>query len=453
VKTKIAVTLGPSLHEAREIAEAISLGCKIFRINFSHGDKGFWTELADSVRAAAEKTGESCVLVADLPGGSIRVTGLSQPVRLASGELVEFSEAGPVGLSNPAFYTTAEVGDLLVTDDGRGLLRVVGVGKGKISAEAVKPLTLGPNKSVVIRGKEVVPVDYLESSKPALEAAADLQVDFIGLSFTRSADDVKAVREFLSGMNFRPGLIAKIETPSGMRNVREIADAADALLIARGDLGMHYELEIVPRLQKAIIDAGYDACKPVIVATQLLGSMVYEPVPSRSEVVDVMNCVEEGVDVLMLTAETAVGKYPLEAIKWLANISTAYEKSAKPRRTLPVDAQTVDRFALAVVSLAEAVAGRIAIFTMNGNMARRIARFKPVGGVIAATPNPRVLPLLAMLWGVTPLHIEAATYTEGLDRLEKKVEETNLVEKGETLILTYGLVEEPVHIVKMKKYV
>jgi pyruvate kinase len=106
-----------------------------------------------------------------------------------------------------------------------------------------------------------------------------------------------------------------------------------------------------------------------------------------------------------------------------------------------------------VVSLAEAVAGRIAIFTMNGNMARRIARFKPVGGVIAATPNPRVLPLLAMLWGVTPLHIEAATYTEGLDRLEKKVEETNLVEKGETLILTYGLVEEPVHIVKMKKFI
>ncbi|MEM4342995.1 MAG: pyruvate kinase alpha/beta domain-containing protein, partial [Candidatus Caldarchaeum sp.] len=149
---------------------------------------------------------------------------------------------------------------------------------------------------------------------------------------------------------------------------------------------------------------------------------------------------------------TAVGRYPLESIQWLANIAETYEKGVRPRRTLPPDAEVLDRFALSVVNLAESLAARIAIFTMNGNMARRIARFKPVSGVIAATPNTHVLPRLELMWGVMPIVVEARNYTEGLEKLEQTLEERGIAESGETFVLTYGLVEEPVHIVKMKKY-
>ncbi|MEM4352283.1 MAG: pyruvate kinase [Candidatus Caldarchaeum sp.] len=452
LKTKLACTLGPSLSSREDIAKAISLGCRIFRINLSHGDMLFWRRLADNARRAAEKTGERCVLIGDLKGGSVRVAGLDKSLSLNVGERVRFSLDGPLNLPYPEFFETVEVGDTLVFDDGRGMLRVVAHQGRSIESEAVRPLTISPNKSIVIRGKEVETPDYLKTSMEGLEAAVSMNLDYAGLSFVRRAEDIDAVRNYLESRGLSMGLIAKVETPSAVQNINKICEKSDAVLIARGDLGMHFPLEYVPKLQKTIIEAAYNACKPVIVATQLLGTMVNEPVPSRSEIVDVMSCVEDGVDVLMLTAETAVGRYPLESIQWLAKIAETYEKSIKPRRALQSDAEAVDRFALAVVNLAESLAARIAIFTMNGNMARRIARFKPVGGIIAATPNTHVIPRLELMWGVTPLAVEASSYAEGLERLEHTLEEKGIVETGETFVLTYGLVNEPVHIVKMKKY-
>ncbi|MEM0348619.1 MAG: pyruvate kinase [Candidatus Caldarchaeum sp.] len=452
MKTKIACTLGPSLREVTDIEKAISLGCRIYRINFSHGNSALWRQLADNAREAAEKHGEEIVLIGDLRGPSIRVSGFEKSIILRVGERTKFSLDGPLSLPYPRFFQTVDIGDTLVFDDGRGMLKVVAKDETSIEAEAIRPATISPNKSIVIRGKEVQVSDYLETCREQLEDAADMRLDYVGLSFVTKAADVDAVKTFLLEKGVATGVIAKIETPSGVKNVDEISERSDAVLIARGDLGMHFHLEYVPRLQKTIIDAAYYACKPVIVATQLLGSMVNEPVPSRSEIVDVMTCVEDGVDVLMLTAETAVGHYPLESIQWLANIAETYEKGIEPRRTLSPDADVVDRFALAVVHLAESLAAKIAIFTMNGNMARRIARFKPVSGIIAATPNKDVVPRLMLLWGVTPLVLEAQSYAEGLELLEKKLEEEKLAEPGDTYVLTYGLVKEPVHIVKMKKF-
>ncbi|MEM4352400.1 MAG: pyruvate kinase [Candidatus Caldarchaeum sp.] len=452
LKTKLACTLGPSLSSQEDIAEAISLGCKIFRINFSHGDMSFWRRLADDARQAADKTGERCVLIGDLKGGSVRVAGLDRSFPLNVGERVRFSLDGPVNLPYPEFFETVEVGDTLVFDDGRGILKVVAHRGRSIESEAVRPLTISPNKSIVIRGKEVETPDYLKASREGLEAAVSMGLDYVGLSFVKRAEDIDAVRNYLESRGSWMGLIAKVETPSAVQNIDKICEKSDAVLIARGDLGMHFPLELVPKLQKTIIEAAYNACKPVIVATQLLGTMVNEPVPSRSEIVDVMSCVEDGVDVLMLTAETAVGRYPLESIQWLSNIAETYEKGTRPRRTIPPDSEVMDRFALAVVNLAESLAAKIAIFTMNGHMARRIARFKPVGGVIAATPNRHVLPRLQVMWGVVPLEIDAQSYADGLEKLEKTLEAKGIAEQGDTFVLTYGLVNEPVHIVKMKRY-
>lgn len=452
MKTKIACTLGPSLSTVEDIAKAIIHGCRIFRINFSHGNPQLWNTLAANAREAAEKTGQNIVLMGDLKGGSVRITGLETSIDLDVGEKIRFSLNGPVTLPSPEFFKTVDVGDIIVFDDGRGILKVTAHEGRSITVEAARPTSISPNKSIVIRGKEVETPDYFGLCREGLETAAEMNLDYVGLSFVKTAEDIKSIKQFLETRSPQIGVIAKIETPSAVKNVVEISEESDAVLIARGDLGMHFPLELVPRLQKTIIEAAYNACKPVIVATQLLGTMVNEPVPTRSEIVDVMSCVEDGVDVLMLTAETAVGRYPLESIQWLARIAETYEKGTTPRRTLPSDADTVDKFALEVVNLAESLAAKIAIFTMQGNMARRIARFKPVSGTIAATPNKHVIPRLQIMWGVIPLIVEAQTYTEGLEKLEQKLEETGLAEPGDTYVLTYGLVKEPQHIVKMKRY-
>ncbi|MEM2745841.1 MAG: pyruvate kinase [Candidatus Caldarchaeum sp.] len=452
VKTKLACTLGPSLSTVEEIVKAISLGCRIFRINFSHGDPALWRQLAEDVRSAAKKAGCNVVLVGDLKAGSVRVAGLAKPVSFNIGETVEFNLDSDIKLPYPQFFKTVEVGDMLVADDGRVMLKVIAKKETSITAEAIRQVTLSPNKSIVIKGKEVASPDYLEASRRELETAVELGMDFVGLSFVRDAEEIHSVRSYLEAEGSKMGLIAKVETPSAVQNIDKICEKSDAVLIARGDLGMHFPLELVPKLQKTIIEAAYNACKPVIVATQLLGTMVNEPVPSRSEIVDVMSCVEDGVDVLMLTAETAVGQYPLESIQWLSNIAETYEKGTRLRRTIPPDSEVTDRFALAVVNLAESLAAKIAIFTMNGHMARRIARFKPVGGVIAATPNRHVLPRLQLMWGVVPLEIDAQSYADGLEKLEQTLEAKGIAEQGDTFVLTYGLVNEPVHIVKMKRY-
>lgn len=444
--------MGPSLSTVEDIVKAVSVGCRIFRINFSHGNPDVWETFAANVRKAAEKTGENLVLLGDLKGSSVRVKGLEQSISLNTGERIKFSLDGPIQLPHPEFFQTVEIGDVLVFDDGRGILNVVEHNGKSIVAEAARPLTIAPNKSIVVREKEVEAADYIEASREGIEAAIKLELDYVGLSFVRSGEDIDKVREYLESRGCRAELIAKIETPSAVKNIDEICVKSDAILIARGDLGMHFPLELVPRLQKTIVEAAYNRNRPVIVATQLLGSMVNESIPTRSEIVDVMSCVEDGVDVLMLTAETAVGRYPIESLQWLVKIAETYERAMRPRRSLPPDAEVVDRFALAVVNLAESLAAKIAIFTMNGNMARRIARFKPVGGIIAATPNKHVIPRLGLLWGVTPILIEAKTYSEGIEKLEETLEKTGLAEQGDTFVLTYGLVEEPVHIVKMKRF-
>ncbi|MCS7146052.1 MAG: pyruvate kinase [Nitrososphaerota archaeon] len=452
MKTKLACTLGPSLSSVEDISRAISLGCRIFRINFSHGGPSFWRRLAEAARAAAGGLGVDCVLIGDLRGGSVRVAGIEAPHTLNTGEKASLSLYGPIRLSRPEFFKAVEVGDILVTDDGRGILKVIDKEDYSVVVEAVRPVTLSPNKSLVIRGKEVAPPNYLEASLPEIDTALELGLDFIGLSFVRNAEDVVSVRKYLDQKNSRIGLIAKVETPSAVQNIDQICEQSDAVLIARGDLGMHFPLETVPRLQERIVEAAYRSYKPVIVATQLLGSMISEPVPSRSEIVDVMSCVKDGVDVLMLTGETAIGRYPLESIQWLGMIAETYEKDMIPQRDLHPGAEIVDRFALAVVNLAESISARIAIFTVSGYMARRIARFRPVAGMIAATPDRKVIPSLSIIWGVTPLYLEAQNYTQGLEMLEKRLEEAGLASPGDTYVLTYGLVKEPVHIVKMKKY-
>ncbi|MEM4315319.1 MAG: pyruvate kinase [Nitrososphaerota archaeon] len=454
MRTKLACTIGPASGDQKQIRSIMDVGCSIFRINLSHGVMDQWNMWASSVREAAAERGGDALIITDLKGPSVRLGGLPNPKPVRSGERLRIALKGVAGDGAPSvdsgeFFKTVSVGDVLVTDDGRGLMEVYECGGEGVAVKALTDMILSSGKSLVVRGKETPITDYLAYNRDQLEAALSLSADFIGLSFVRTAADVEAVRRYLpAGQG--PGLISKVETPSAVANVEEIAEVSDAVLVARGDLGMHFPLETVPRLQRKIIESSLNAGRPVIVATQLLGSMMSEPIPSRSEVVDIMSCVEHGVDVLMLTGETAVGRYPVEAVRWLRKVVETYEDGVQIDRS-SLKAGLLDRFALGVVELAEVLGAKIGVYTKAGNVARRISRYKPRSMVFAGSGDRATVKMLMLLWGVTPLHVDATDYGDGLDVLMEKLRHGCLVEAEDTLVLTYGLSQEPVHIIRIVK--
>jgi pyruvate kinase len=454
MKTKLACTIGPASGDPTIIREIFKKGCRIFRINLSHGGPDLWRLWADHLREVGEELGLDYVLITDLKGPSVRLEGSRGSRQLKAGELFTFflrgSGEGGLEVGSRDFFKTVTQGDVLVTDDGRGQMEVLYVGDDRVDVRALTDMELASGKSLVVRGRESLVGSYLENSVKEIEIAISVKADFIGLSLIRTRTDVDSVRRYLRGCGLETGLIAKVETPSAVANVADIAEAADAVLVARGDLGMHYPLERVPKLQKEIVDASIRVGRPVIVATQLLGSMMTEPTPSRSEIVDIMNCVEYGVDVLMLTGETAVGRYPLEAVKWLGRVVETYENGVSIPRPL-VQENIFDRFALGVVELAEALGAKIAVYTKAGNGARRISRYKPRTEIYAGSGSTQTIKKLMLLWAVTPIKLEELDYTEGLDALMRRLSTQGLIKSGDTLVLTYGISDEPVHTIKIVK--
>ena len=453
LKTKIACTVGPSSGNRETISELVNAGCRIFRINFSHGNLELWKEWTDNLRQVSSSLGVNCVLIADLRGRSIRFTSPIDAKTYSAGQTFyivrhDGHEGDIPSVDSSEFFDAVSENDVLVSDDGRGLMRALKKENDKILVQALSKLTVRRGKSLVIRNKEIPIANYLSHCVDQILYAVRLGADYLGLSFVTSPRDIVAVREFLDKNGSDIGLIAKIETISAVANVEEIAKVSDAVLVARGDLGMQFPLEEVPHLQEKIVGTVTAIGRPVIVATQLLGSMISESVPSRSEIVDVMNCVADGVDVLMLTGETAIGSYPVEAVNWLRRIIETYEGNVRIRREVSKD-QLVDRFALGVVELAEALNAKIGIYTKRGNTARRISRFKPRTQVFAASNDPKTICRLMMLWGVEPIYVESKEYDKGLEELEQKLKEQNLVEKGDTLILTYGLLDKPIHTIRI----
>jgi len=381
MKTKIAATVGPVSSSEKVIERIMQEGCRVFRVNFSHGSPDFWRHAARLVRRVAERLRVEVALLGDLKGQSIRLGDLSNTVSLKVGEEIRIVSQ-PTGnnktvpLPEPEVLKALQPGDVLVTDDGRGFLEVVDVGYEEARVKALTELTLSSRKSVIVRGKEFPKHGLSHEDMQAIKVAVEEEFDFLGLSFVRDLDDVVEVRKHLKSLGSEMAVVAKIETPSAVANIRSITQQADAILIARGDLGMYFLLEEVPRLQDEIMQASLNAGKPVMVATQLLGSMINEPVPTRSEVVDVVNCIKEGADVLMLTGETAVGKYPVEAVRWLRRIIETYEPRIEPARPT-FYGELRNKFTHGVVSLAESLNAKLCVYTKSGTMALRISRCRP----------------------------------------------------------------------------
>jgi pyruvate kinase len=427
----------------------IEAGMNVARLNFSHGTVEDHTVRVARLRRAAKRCGKTLGLMADLQGPRFRV-GMLQPegVLLEPGSAVtlvagrETAPAPHIPVAYPALARDVRKGGRILMDDGKVELRVLSVRSDKVRCEVVSGGLLTSRKGINLPGVDLSVPTLTAKDKKDLKTAVELGADWLAISFVRSARDVRMARRLLTKAGSDMPIMAKIERPEAIEQLSEILEEADGLLVARGDLGVELPPEQVPVLQKEVIERANRAGKTVMTATQMLDSMRFCSRPTRAETSDVANAVLDGSDSLLLTAETAAGEFPAEAIAVMHRIILEAEKSGRVRRSTPPEPPMTiaDSTCLAAVRAAYDVgAGFVAAFTMSGSTAMAVSRFKPRTPILAFTPRPEVQRRMAMFWGVDPFltpdmvgTYELMTY---LDRLLLKKE---MADKGEIVSVVSG---------------
>ncbi|MFP3194907.1 MAG: pyruvate kinase [Caldivirga sp.] len=450
-KVKIVATIGPS-SERPEVAGRLIKLIDGARVNFSHGDVSTWVSRIELIR----RVNPDIPILGDLPGPGVR-TGEMSDLAFNKGDMLTFRLAnegkGYVPVPVREFFNIVDEGDVIVMDDGRVKLEVVNKRDDEVSLKALTNGIIKSHKSITVMNKDY-PLPILgDRDKEAINVAAKYNLEYLGLSHVRSVEDIENVRDYLRRIGYSPAIVVKVETASAVNRIRDIACSADYVMVARGDLGMVFNLEEVPKIQEKIIITAHSCGKPVMVATQLLESMVNNPVPTRAEVVDVMTSVLQGVDSLLLTDETTMGNYPVEAVEWLRRIVSNYEGQVAPGPR--VDLSVFDdrmRFALGIAGLADSINAKIVVFTKSGLTAIRLSRYRPRVQILAGTPSETIARRLRLLWGVESRVVKDDDYDKGMvDTLNAYIKD-GLVNHGDLVILTYGLrpdLKEYEHVIKL----
>ena len=406
-KTKIVCTLGPASDSPEKIEELIEAGMDVARLNLSFGTRDYHSRLIDTVRETSEKLGKPVAVLMDLSGPKIRIGRLSSPVTLHRGEKVVLTgeEGGEnrIPLSHPEVLGYLKEGDIIHLADGSIKLRVVRAGVNEVKAEILEGGFLTSYKGVNFPD---VPLDIspiTEKDVKDLEFGLKKGVDWVALSFVRSADDVKRLKEIMVEKGDKVPVIAKIERREAVDNLKKIIEASDGIMVARGDLGVELPLEEVPVVQKMAIKIANSAGKPVITATQMLKSMVVQAQPTRAEVTDVANAVLDGSDAVMLSEETAAGKYPVEAVRVMDRIIRKAESMYSYLPEQPAKTVTESIAGSAARISAELHSNAIITFTRTGTSAIHLSRYRPPVPVLAAAHDERTLRKLSLIWGCIPL--------------------------------------------------
>jgi pyruvate kinase len=445
-RTKIVCTIGPASSDPETIEQLAWAGMDAARLNFSHGDQEMHRETLASVRRAQALIGRPLAVIADLQGPKIRIGRIGEPRSVNPGDTLVLTAPGE-GAPGDLDVTFAGIADTVAP--GREVLINDGMVRTRVaSVEGARVITRVEVGGLISSGKGVnLPGTYLpipsltEKDESDLEFALGIGADYIALSFVRTAADVGHLRERIDAAGSHARIVAKIEKAEAIENLDDIVAASDALMVARGDLGVEIGAADVPLVQKLIIRAGRDAGRAVITATQMLESMIHQPEPTRAEASDVANAVLDGTSALMLSGETAVGAYPLEAVATMNRIARAVEPSLTYHdagRRREGDLGMI--LAHAACDVAEDLdAGVIACPTQSGSTARNVSRFRPRRPIVAASPDPVVLQQLALEWAVVPIVIEDATSTEDLwRRTVDAIRASGLAATGERVVLSGG---------------
>ncbi len=447
-KAKIVCTLGPATSTPEMIRQLIEAGMDVARLNMSHGTRADHVKAYRLVRAAADETGHGVAIFADLQGPKIRLATFADgPVELEDGARFTITTRDVEGTAEICGTTydglpgDVAAGDQILIDDGNIHLRVVEVDGDDVHTEVEVGGPVSNNKGINLPGVAVSVPALSEKDEEDLRWALRTSVDFIALSFVRSGDDVTRVREIMREEDVMLPVIAKIEKPQAIDNLDEIIRAFDGFMVARGDLGVEMPLEEVPLLQKRVVDRARRNAKPVIVATQMLESMITSPRPTRAEASDVANAVLDGADAVMLSGETSVGEYPLEAVRTMERIAKNVEQHGSV--VAAIDWQPRTRggvIAKAAAEVAERVGAQYLVaFTQSGDSARRLSRLRTHVPILAFTPEDKVRCQLAMTWGVETFKTESVEHTDEMVRqVDDQLLKIGRVKEGELVVIIAG---------------
>jgi pyruvate kinase len=437
-KTKIICTLGPTTGDEAVIGRLIDAGADVFRINMSHARPDWAEDVVAKVRRQARRADANIAVLFDLTGPSIRTGDLEEPFVIAEGDTVEFRKQGAepgVPYSTTVNYDglmdDVSIGDTLVVDNGTLLMRIDVVRDDRVVCTVTTPGTLGSRRHINLPGVRLRLPALTDKDRGDIALAVRCGADFIAGSFVRDAPHVTELRSAVEAAGGRAGIVAKIEDQEAVRHLDAIIAAADAVMVARGDLGIEVEFEELPLLQRRIVRRCHELCRPVIVATQLLESMIRNPTPTRAEVTDVMNAAYEEADALMLSGETSVGLHPLRCVETLTRVCSRIERSGGLGYGQQVQLRDERaRTARAAVTLADSLPGcRIVVFTRQGALARQLAMLRPrTASFYAFTPCGDCCRQLALLRGVRAFQLE----------FPRSIEET--VKLGAGLLRDRGLV-------------
>jgi pyruvate kinase len=453
-RAKIVATLGPSCNTEAVFRELVRAGLDVARLNFSHGTHPEKLKLIEMVRKVSREEGKPICILGDLQGPKIRTGRLKNriPVQLKAGQKLTITPRDIAGTSTliattfPTLAENLEPGARILLSDGLIELYVLAVHGQDTECEVVNGGMLGEHKGINLPGIPVRVPSLTAKDEEDLEFAIKNGVDAIAVSFVRTAEDIRLVRHRVAAMGAETWIIAKLEKPQAIQHLESILEAADGVMVARGDLGVEMPPEKVPAIQKHVIRRAGDYRKPVITATQMLESMIENPRPTRAEASDVANAIYDGTDAVMLSAETAAGKYPVDAVKMMAKIVLETESQEPEIRTSDRSQSGHVRLSVAETiceSMAHAAEdldiSAIAVFTETGTTARQLSKYRPKSPIFGLSSVERVIHRMTLLWGVQPLLCnKLATAEQMVETAERLLEEGGHVQPRQILGIVAG---------------
>jgi pyruvate kinase len=448
-RAKIVATLGPASSSYDQLRAIIEAGVDVARMNLSHGSHDVHEQIYRDVRKAASDLDKPVGVFVDLQGPKIRLTKFKDgPVKLEKGATFKITTdeiEGDVNVCGTTFKGLpgdVKVGDFLLIDDGKVKLRAVAVSDTTVTTEVEIPGTVSNNKGINLPGVAVNVPALSEKDETDLRWALKLGVDMVALSFVRNASDIERVHEIMREEGRKVPVIAKIEKPQAVENLEEIIDAFDAIMVARGDLGVELPLEQVPLVQKRAVELARRWAKPVIVATQMLESMISSSIPTRAETSDVANAVLDGADALMLSGETSVGSFPVETVSTMARIIQSTEENGLSRipdlGTRPHTQGGAVSFA--AMEIAELLGSKfVCVFTEGGDSLRRISRLRSAVPVLSFTPNVQTARELSLVWGSKTYIVPKVTHTDSMfEQVDISVLEQGMCKVGDEVVVVAG---------------
>jgi pyruvate kinase len=448
-RAKIVCTLGPAVESPEKVRELIAAGMNMARLNLSHGGYSEHQHRLDQVRAAAAEAGVPIAILVDLQGPKIRLARFKDgPHDLARGDVFTITTdevegtKERVGTTYKGLPGDCKAGDRILIDDGKVTVEVTAVKGNDVITKVIEPGAVSNNKGINLPGVAVSVPALSEKDMDDLRWGLKAGADFIALSFVRNADDIKDVHRIMDEEGIRVPVIAKIEKPQAVDNLVSIVDAFDGIMVARGDLGVELPIEDVPLVQKRCVELARDAAKPVIVATQMLDSMITNSRPTRAEATDCANAVLDGADALMLSGETSVGEFAIEAVQTMSRIIQRTEEGGLERiRPLKHEPRTKGgAITKAAVEVGAIVGAKYLVaFTQSGDSARRMSRLRSPIPILALTPDRGTYNRLALSWGVEPMITPVVSHT---DEMVKQVDGLLLESKrttiGDSVIIVAG---------------